>query len=58
VFGPNYKVTQQRGQWIQLKNGVWTLGTVHPSSILRAQERRAQEFDAFVADLRKLCERL
>ena len=58
VFGPKYRVTQQRGEWIQLKSGVWALGTVHPSAILRAQERRDQEYAAFVRDLKKLAERL
>ncbi|HEX5097685.1 MAG TPA: UdgX family uracil-DNA binding protein, partial [Acidimicrobiia bacterium] len=58
VLGPKYRVTKQRGEWIQLKNGVWALGTVHPSSILRAQERRAEEYAAFVRDLQKLTERV
>jgi DNA polymerase len=58
VFGPKYRVTQQRGEWIQLKNGVWALGTVHPSAILRAQDRRAEEYASFVRDLKKLTERL
>jgi DNA polymerase len=58
VLGPKYRVTQQRGQWIQLKSGVLVLGTVHPSSILRVQDRRAEEYAAFVHDLRTLADRV
>ncbi|HET8601359.1 MAG TPA: UdgX family uracil-DNA binding protein [Segeticoccus sp.] len=55
VLGPGIKVTQQRGQVLTRET---TLGerrfipTVHPSSILRARERRHDAYAAFVADLK------
>jgi DNA polymerase len=55
VLGPGIKVTKQRGQVLTRET---TLGdrrfvpTVHPSSILRAGDRRHDAYAAFLADLR------
>lgn len=53
LLGRNFRVTQQRGQIINLDNGQRVLATVHPSSILRApdDDSRHQEFSRFVTDL-------
>jgi DNA polymerase len=58
VFGPSFRVTKQRGQFIALPDGVTGVATVHPSAILRAEERRDAEFAAFVDDLRAVATRL
>jgi uracil-DNA glycosylase len=53
VIGRPIKVTEQRGQVLQSPEGWTVVPTVHPSSILRADdpERREVQFGAFVDDL-------
>jgi len=53
LLGPRFRVTKQRGQWVQAPWAKRVLATVHPSAILRApdDETRHREFDLFVADL-------
>jgi uracil-DNA glycosylase family protein len=53
VIGRPIKVTEQRGRVLQSPEGWTVVPTVHPSSILRADdpERREVQFGAFVADL-------
>jgi uracil-DNA glycosylase family protein len=58
VLGPKFRVTKERGQWIGLSQGVAALATIHPSAVLRAQERRDEEFAGLVADLRIIANRL
>jgi DNA polymerase len=53
VLGRQFKVTQRRGEILESAHGWRVTATVHPSSILRADdERRELEYDAFVHDLR------
>jgi uracil-DNA glycosylase len=54
LLGPRFRVTKQRGQWVEAPWAKRVLATVHPSAILRApdDETRRREFDLFVADLR------
>jgi uracil-DNA glycosylase len=60
LLGRDFRVTQQRGQFIERPGLPLTMATVHPSSILRApdDESRELEMQAFVADLRRLAQRL
>lgn len=58
VFGPSFRVTKERGRFTTLPTGVDAVATVHPSSILRAEERRDAEFADFVDDLRAVAARL
>jgi uracil-DNA glycosylase len=53
LLGPRFRVTKQRGEWVQAPWAKRVLATVHPSAILRApdDETRHREFDLFVADL-------
>ena len=53
LLGPRFRVTKQRGQWVNAPWARRVLATVHPSSILRApdDETRERELDALVADL-------
>jgi DNA polymerase len=56
LLGPEFKVTRDRGEPRPSNLAPLVMGTVHPSSILRApddQARRA-ELDAFVRDLKTL----
>jgi DNA polymerase len=54
IIGRGFKVTKERGQVKRSVLGPPAVGTVHPSSILRApdEESRHHAFEAFVADLR------
>jgi uracil-DNA glycosylase len=54
LLGRQFKVTQHRGELMPTDLAPVTTATVHPSSILRAQddESRRAEMDAFVADLK------
>ena len=56
LLGRGFKVTQQRGTFVQSPLAPLVTATVHPSSILRApdDESRRQEMRAFVADLKKV----
>lgn len=58
VFGPSFRVTKERGTFTELPTGVLAVATVHPSSILRAEERREAEFADFVDDLKAVAARL
>jgi uracil-DNA glycosylase family protein len=58
VLGPKFRVTKDRGQWIDLPTGVAALATIHPSAVLRSQDRRDEEFAGLVADLRTITTRL
>lgn len=53
LLGRKFRVTQQRGQLVESDLAEFVTATVHPSSILRAQddESRRAEFRAFVDDL-------
>lgn len=55
LLGPAFRVTKERGMFVQSALAPYVLATVHPSSILRARDpgARAEEMDRFVADLRK-----
>jgi DNA polymerase len=54
IFGPQFRVTKQRGEVMQSEFSAKTVATVHPSSLLRApdEETRAREYANFVDDLR------
>jgi len=60
ILGRSFKVTQQRGTFVDSPLAPLVTATVHPSSILRSrtdQERR-QAFDGFVKDLRVIARSL
>jgi uracil-DNA glycosylase len=53
LLGKDFRVTRDRGTWVESPLEASVTATVHPSSILRAdEERREAEMDAFVSDLR------
>ena len=56
LLGPQFRVTKQRGQFIESTLAPYVMATVHPSSILRApdDETRHVEYRRFVDDLKKL----
>lgn len=56
LLGNSFRVTQERGKFIDSALAPYVLATVHPSSILRApdEETREQEMKRFIADLKKI----
>ena len=58
LLGPQFRVTKQRGQFIESTLAPYVMATVHPSSILRApdDESRRLEHRRFVEDLKKLAQ--
>jgi DNA polymerase len=53
LLGKTFSVTRQRAQWIESSLAPHVMATVHPSSILRAQdaESRREQMKMFVRDL-------
>jgi len=51
LLGTKFKVTQHRGEPVELPDGTAAVATVHPSSVVRSEEYR-RDFGLFVDDLR------
>jgi uracil-DNA glycosylase family protein len=59
LFGTDFRVSRERGRFVTVEFADVGVATVHPSSILRAQdEDRRRERAAFVKDLKKVAARL
>jgi len=58
LLGKDFRVSKQRGQWIDSPLALRVIATVHPSSILRARddETRRLEMQLFIEDLQKVAE--
>ena len=58
LLGPQFRVTKERGKFIESELAPYVMATVHPSSILRApdDETRHLEKRRFVDDLKKLAQ--
>ncbi len=56
LLGKDFRVSQQRGEFIESDLAPHVIATVHPSSILRSpdDETRREEMKRFVADLKKV----
>jgi DNA polymerase len=56
VFGSDYRLTRERGNFMQHRWAAHATSTIHPSAILRAPdaEQRALEYARFVDDLKKV----
>lgn len=54
LLGKDFRVTKERGKWLNSPIAKRVLATVHPSSVLRAPdaESRALQYDEFLEDLR------
>ncbi len=60
LLGADFRVSRDRGRFVQSPLAPYVLATVHPSSLLRVEDREAQQaaIREFVADLRKAAEAL
>jgi len=57
LLGAGFRVTADRGRRIDSSLAPFVMATVHPSSLLRADDaRRAQEIHRFIADLKLAAE--
>jgi uracil-DNA glycosylase family protein len=56
VFGPDYRVTKERGKFVAHPWGPQATSTIHPSAILRApdEEQRHVEYERLVGELKKV----
>jgi DNA polymerase len=56
LLGAQFRVTKERGKFIESTLAPYVMATVHPSSILRApdEETRRLEYRKFLDDLKKL----
>jgi DNA polymerase len=54
LLGKQFRVTKERGAWVESELAPHVTATIHPSSILRQRtdEDRHRELDGFVQDLR------
>jgi uracil-DNA glycosylase len=59
LLGKDFRVTKQRGQWIEREGDIRFIATVHPSSILRTPaDEREHEYREFVHDLKVVAKAL
>jgi uracil-DNA glycosylase len=60
LLGRDFRVSQQRGQLLESDLASFVIATVHPSSILRAQDEdsRHLQMEAFINDLKKVAQLL
>ena len=56
LFGKEFRVTKQRGEWIESEHAERSIATLHPSAILRAPDpqMREEQYRDFVSDLVKI----
>ncbi len=57
VLGPGFRVTRDRGRFFLSELGPLVLATIHPSAILRSDDRAA-EMGGFIGDLRLVADKL
>jgi uracil-DNA glycosylase len=59
LLGREFRVSRQRGEWVESPLAERVIATVHPSSVLRTDEQeREAAMDALVNDLRKVAAEL
>ena len=54
LLGRQFRVTKQRGEWIDSDLAEHVIATIHPSAILRQRDEKSrhEEMEAFVEDLK------
>jgi DNA polymerase len=60
LLGKDFRVSVQRGEWIESHLAPNVMATVHPSALLRIDDetKRHQETAQFIADIKKAAQRL
>jgi uracil-DNA glycosylase family protein len=56
LLGKDFRVSQRRGEFVESPLAPYVMATVHPSSILRAQDdqTRHEHMQSFIEDLKKI----
>jgi DNA polymerase len=56
LIGPNFRVSQQHGEFVPWDRARFLTATIHPSAVLRRQtpEERAQDMEMMIEDLRRV----
>ena len=56
VLGAGYRLTKERGKFVEHPWARYVTSTVHPSAVLRAPDsaQRHKEYQRFLADLKKV----
>jgi DNA polymerase len=57
LLGPGFRLTRERGTPLESDLAETVVATVHPSAVLRAGDRRRDDYAALVADLRAAAKR-
>ena len=60
VLGRDFRVTRQHGEVLETDYAPWTMGTFHPSALLRVpqEEARQERIKVFTEDLAKVADHL
>src|SRR5204863_10150385 len=60
LLGAAFRVTRDRGAWVDSDIAPNVIATIHPSAIMRApdDEAREQEMKRFIGDLRTVAKRI
>ncbi|MEZ0324920.1 MAG: UdgX family uracil-DNA binding protein [Fimbriimonas sp.] len=60
ILGPKFKLTQNRGKFIESDLAEFLIPTLHPSAVLRVPDRRAREeaLEGLISDLRLVASKL
>ncbi len=52
IVGSSFRLTRHHGEPVESDAAPWVTATIHPSAVLRAQDRSQELFDGLVGDLR------
>ena len=58
LMGREFRIKSERGQFFPHSRAKELVATIHPSAILRAQDRYEEEYGMFVRDLRLVADRM
>ena len=58
LMGRDFRITAQRGIFFPHRLAKELVATIHPSAILRAEDRQEQEYKLFVKDLHTIAARI
>jgi DNA polymerase len=59
IGGPTFRLMEERGEFLQTKNGRTMIATLHPAAVLRGEGELAAQYEAWLfADLARVSERL
>ena len=56
LLGRAFRVTRQRGEWVESPLAPHVMATFHPSAILRAEDDRAEQMRLLISDLKKVAQ--